>query len=35
LPKARFEAVRDGVISRPGENADTIRRILAARGATA
>jgi hypothetical protein len=35
LPKARFEAVPDGVINRPRENADIIRRILAARGAVA
>jgi pimeloyl-ACP methyl ester carboxylesterase len=35
LPAARFEAVPDGVISRPGENAAAIRRILAARRAAA
>ena len=35
LPTARFEAVCDGVISRPQENADIIRRILAAPGAAA
>jgi pimeloyl-ACP methyl ester carboxylesterase len=35
LPAARFEAVPDGVISRPEENAAAIRRILAAREAGA
>jgi pimeloyl-ACP methyl ester carboxylesterase len=30
LPEARFEAVSEGVISSPVENADMIRRILAA-----
>jgi hypothetical protein len=35
LPEARFEAVPDGVISRPEENAAAIRRILAARRAAA
>lgn len=33
LPKARFDQVPDGVISRPRENAAAIRRMLAARGA--
>jgi pimeloyl-ACP methyl ester carboxylesterase len=33
LPGARFEEVADGVISRPRENAEVIRRMLAARGA--
>jgi pimeloyl-ACP methyl ester carboxylesterase len=35
LPGARFEAVPDGVISRPAENAAAIRGILAARRAAA
>jgi pimeloyl-ACP methyl ester carboxylesterase len=35
LPEARIEAVSDGVINRPGENANAIRRILAARRAAA
>ena len=35
LPEAGFEAVPDGVISRPEENAAAIRRILAARRAAA
>ena len=35
LPEAQLEAVSDGVISRPDENAAVIRRILAARGAAA
>jgi pimeloyl-ACP methyl ester carboxylesterase len=35
LPEAQFEAVPDGVISRPEENAAIIRRILAARRAAA
>jgi pimeloyl-ACP methyl ester carboxylesterase len=35
LPEAQFEAVPDGVISRPGENTAVIRRILAARRAAA
>jgi pimeloyl-ACP methyl ester carboxylesterase len=35
LPEARFEAVPDGVISRPEENAAAIRRILATRRAAA
>jgi pimeloyl-ACP methyl ester carboxylesterase len=35
LPKARFEAVSDGVISRPEENAAAIRSILAERRAAA
>ena len=35
LPEAQLEAVPDGVISRPDENAAVIRRILAARGAAA
>jgi pimeloyl-ACP methyl ester carboxylesterase len=35
LPEARLAAVPDGVISRPEENADAIREILAARGAAA
>ena len=35
LPRARFAAVQDGVISRPEENAATIRRILAERRAAA
>jgi pimeloyl-ACP methyl ester carboxylesterase len=35
LPEARLEAVSEGVISSPAENADTIRRILAAHGAAA
>jgi pimeloyl-ACP methyl ester carboxylesterase len=35
LPQARTEAVPDGVINCPEENASTIRRILAARGAAA
>jgi hypothetical protein len=35
LPDARLEAVSEGVISSPVENADTIRRILAAHGAAA
>jgi hypothetical protein len=35
LSKARFESVPDGVISRPRENAEMIRRILATRGAIA
>jgi pimeloyl-ACP methyl ester carboxylesterase len=35
LPEARIEAVPDGVINRPKENADAIRRILAARRAAA
>ena len=35
LPEARFEAVPDGVISRPEENAAAIRSILAARPAAA
>jgi pimeloyl-ACP methyl ester carboxylesterase len=35
LPEARIEAVPDGVINRPGENAEAIRRILAARRAAA
>lgn len=30
LPEAHFEPVPDGVISRPAENADVVRRILAA-----
>jgi pimeloyl-ACP methyl ester carboxylesterase len=35
LPEARVEAVPDGVINRPEENAEVIRRILAARRAAA
>jgi pimeloyl-ACP methyl ester carboxylesterase len=35
LPEARFEAVSDGVISRPKENAAAIRGILAERRAAA
>jgi pimeloyl-ACP methyl ester carboxylesterase len=35
LPEAQLEAVSDGVISRPEENAAVIRRILAARSAAA
>ncbi len=35
LPEAQLEAVSDGVISRPAENATVIRRILAARRAAA
>jgi hypothetical protein len=35
LPEARLEAVPDGVISRPEENAAVVRRILAARRAAA
>lgn len=35
LPAARFEAVSDGVITRPEENAAAVRRILAARSAHA
>jgi pimeloyl-ACP methyl ester carboxylesterase len=35
LPEARIEAVSDGVINRPEENASAIRRILAARRAAA
>jgi pimeloyl-ACP methyl ester carboxylesterase len=35
LPEARLEEVPDGVISRPNENANVIRRILAARRAAA
>jgi pimeloyl-ACP methyl ester carboxylesterase len=35
LPDARFEAVSEGVISRPEENALAIRRILAGRRAAA
>ena len=35
LPDARLEAVSEGVISSPVENANTIRRILAAHGAAA
>jgi hypothetical protein len=35
LPEARIEAVQDGVISRPEENAAAIRRILAGRRAAA
>jgi pimeloyl-ACP methyl ester carboxylesterase len=35
LPEARFEAVSEGVISSPAENAAVIRRILAARRAHA
>jgi pimeloyl-ACP methyl ester carboxylesterase len=35
LPEARLEAVSDGVISQPAENATVIRRILAARRAAA
>jgi pimeloyl-ACP methyl ester carboxylesterase len=35
LPEAHFEAVPEGVISRPRENAAAIRRILAPRRATA
>jgi pimeloyl-ACP methyl ester carboxylesterase len=35
LPEARIEAVEDGVISRPEENAAVIRRILAGRRAAA
>jgi pimeloyl-ACP methyl ester carboxylesterase len=35
LPRARFEAVSDGVITRPEENAAAIRGLLAARRAAA
>ena len=35
LPEAKIEAVPDGVINRPEENARTIRRILATRRAAA
>jgi hypothetical protein len=35
LPEARIEAVPDGVINCPEENASVIRRILAARRAAA
>jgi hypothetical protein len=35
LPEAQLEAVPDGVISRPRENAAAIRRILATRRAAA
>jgi pimeloyl-ACP methyl ester carboxylesterase len=35
LPEARVQAVTDGVISRPAENAAVIRRILATRRAAA
>jgi hypothetical protein len=35
VTEAHFEAVPEGVISRPEENAVAIRRILAARRATA
>jgi pimeloyl-ACP methyl ester carboxylesterase len=35
LPKARFEAVPEGLISRPEENAAAVRGILAARRAAA
>jgi hypothetical protein len=35
LPEARVEAMPDGVISRPEENARVIRRILAGRHAAA
>jgi pimeloyl-ACP methyl ester carboxylesterase len=35
LPEARLEAVSEGVISSPAENAEAIRRILAARRAAA
>jgi hypothetical protein len=35
LPEARFEAVSNGVLSRPEENAAAIRAILAERRAAA
>ncbi len=35
LPDARLEAVSEGVVSSPVENANAIRRILAAHGAAA
>jgi pimeloyl-ACP methyl ester carboxylesterase len=35
LPEARLESLSEGVISSPVENANAIRRILAARGAAA
>ena len=35
LPAARFEAVSEGVITHPGENAAAVRRILAERSAHA
>jgi pimeloyl-ACP methyl ester carboxylesterase len=35
LPEARLESLSEGVISSPAENADAIRRILAARSAPA